>query len=129
MFQNSDIAKLLIRLSVGIMMLFHGVEKIMNGINGVKHLTTTAGFPEFFAYGVYVGEVIVPIFIILGLYARVASLFLAINMAMAIFLAYGNSLFALGKNGAPLIELPLFYLVLSIVIFLLGSGRYAVNSK
>ncbi len=129
MFQNSDIAKLLLRLSVGVMMLFHGVEKIMNGINGVKHLTTKAGFPEFFAYGVYVGEVIVPIFIILGLYARVASLFLAINMAMAIFLAYGNSLFALGKNGAPLIELPLFYLVLSIVIFLLGSGRYAVNSK
>ena len=129
MFQNSDVAKLLLRISVGLMMLFHGVEKIMNGINGVKHLTINAGFPEFLAYGVYIGEVVVPIFIILGLYARVASLFLAINMAMAIFLAYGNSLFALGKNGAPLIELPLFYFILSIVIFLLGSGRYAVNSK
>ena len=54
------------------MMLFHGVEKIMHGINGVKHLTTKVGFPEFLAYGVYIGEVIVPIFIILGLYARVA---------------------------------------------------------
>jgi len=129
MFQNSDIAKLLLRVSVGIMMLFHGIEKIMHGINGIKHLTVKAGFPEFFAYGVYIGEVIVPIFIILGLYARVASLFLAINMAMAIFLAYGDSLFSLGKNGALLIELPLFYLVLSLVIFLLGSGRYSVNSK
>ena len=129
MFQNNDIAKLILRLSVGLMMLFHGVEKIINGINGVKHLTKNAGFPEFLAYGVYIGEVIVPIFIILGLYARVASVFLAINMAMAIFLAYGSSLFSLGKNGAPLIELPLFYFVLSIVIFLLGSGKYAVNSK
>ena len=129
MFQNSDIAKLLLRLLVGGMMLFHGVEKIINGINGVKHLTKSSGLPEFFAYGVYVGEVIVPIFIILGLYARTASLFLALNMAMAIFLAYGNSLFSLGKHGAPVIELPLFYLVLSIVIFLLGSGRYAVNAK
>ncbi len=129
MFQSNDIAKLLLRLSVGLLMLFHGVEKIINGINGVKHLTRSAGFPEFFAYGVYIGEVIVPIFIILGFYARVASVFLAINMAMAIFLAYGNSLFSLGKNGAPLIELPLFYFILSIVIFLLGSGKYAVNSK
>jgi putative oxidoreductase len=111
------------------MILFHGIEKIMHGINGVKHLTINAGLPEFFAYGVYIGEVIVPIFIILGLYARVASLFLAVNMMMAIFLAFGDSIFELGKHGAPVIELPLFYLVLSVVIFLLGSGKYAVNSK
>lgn len=129
MFQNSDIAKLVMRLSLGILMLFHGVDKIINGINGVKHLTASAGLPEFLAYGVYIGEVVVPIFIILGLYARVASVVLALNMLMAIFLAHGDSLFALGKHGAPAIELPLFYLVLSISVFLLGSGRYSVNSK
>ena len=129
MFQNSDIGKLLLRLIVGIMMLFHGVEKIINGITGVKHLTVNAGIPEFVAYGVYMGEVIVPIFIILGLYARLASLVLGLNMAMAIFLAHGDTLFTLGKHGSPVIELPLFYLVLSIVIFLLGSGKYAVNNK
>lgn len=129
MFNNNDIAKLLLRLLVGGMMMFHGIEKIINGISGIKNLTKSAGLPEFFAYGVYIGEVVVPIFIILGLYARVASVFLAINMLMAIFLAYGDSLFALGKHGAPLIELPLFYLVLSIAIFLFGSGKYAVNAK
>jgi putative oxidoreductase len=129
MFQNSDIAKLIIRLSLGILMLFHGVEKIINGISGVKYLTTNAGLPEFLAYGIYVGEVVVPIFIILGLYARVASVVLALNMLMAIFLAHGGSLFALGEHGAPVIELPLFYLVLSVSLFLLGSGRYSVNSK
>lgn len=129
MFQNSDIGKLLLRLLLGTMMLFHGVDKIMNGINGVKHLTLKAGLPEFIVYGVYIGEVVVPIFIILGLYARVASLVLGLNMVMAIFLAYGNSLFALGKHGAPVIEMPLFYLLVSVVIFLIGSGRYGVNSK
>jgi putative oxidoreductase len=129
MFQSNDVGKLLVRLLVGIMMLFHGVDKIINGIKGVKQLTVNAGLPEFIAYGVYVGEVVVPIFIILGLYARVASVFLAINMIMAIFLAYGGSLFSLGKHGAPLIELPLFYLVLAVAIFLLGSGKYAVNQK
>ena len=129
MFQSPDIAKLLLRVTVGIMILFHGFEKIIHGINGVKHLTVSSGLPEFFAYGVYIGEVAVPVFIILGLYARVASLVLALNMSMAIFLAYESSLFSLGKHGAPVIELSLLYLVASISIFLLGSGKYAVNNK
>lgn len=125
----NDIAKFILRLTVGIMILFHGIEKIINGISGVKHLTTSAGLPEFLAYGVYIGEVVMPILIILGLYARVASLVLAFNMLVAIFLAYGNSLFSLGKHGAPSFELPFLYLVMSIVIFMIGSGKYAVNSK
>ncbi|MGE0739186.1 hypothetical protein [Sulfurimonas sp.] len=50
-------------------------------------------------------------------------------MAMAIFLAYGNSLFTLGKHGAPVFELPFLYLVLSLMIFVFGSGKYALNGK
>ena len=129
MFNNSDIVKLILRLFVGVMILFHGVHKLIHGIGGVKNLTVNAGLPEFVAYGVYVGEVVVPIFLILGLYARVASVFLTINMSMAIFLAYGQNLFSLGKSGAPVSELALFYLVVSIAIFLLGTGKYGVNSK
>ncbi len=124
-----DITKLFLRLTVGIMMLFHGLHKIIHGIGGVKELTVAAGLPEFLAYGVYVGEVVVPIFILLGAYARAASLILALNMAVAIFLAYGNSLFTLGKHGAPAFELPFLYLVLSLMIFVFGSGKYALNGK
>jgi putative oxidoreductase len=125
----NDIAKLFLRLTVGVMILFHGVDKIINGISGVKYLTTNAGLPEFLAYGVYIGEVVVPVFIIFGIYARAASLVLALNMLIAIFLAYGDSLFVLGKHGAPSFELPFLYLIMSIVIFIIGSGKYAVNSR
>lgn len=125
----NDIAKLVLRLTVGIMILFHGVEKITNGIKGVKYLVTNSGLPEFLAYGVYVGEVVLPILILLGLYARVAALLLAFNMAVAIFLAYGGSLFELGKFGAPLMELPLLYLIMSLLVFMFGSGKYGVNTK
>ncbi|MDQ1245341.1 MAG: putative oxidoreductase [Campylobacterota bacterium] len=124
-----DIAKLILRLSVGVMVLFHGVDKIINGIGGVKQLSVSAGLPEFLAYGVYVGEVIVPILILLGAYARVASLILVFNMCVAIFLAYGNSLFTLGKHGAPVFELPFLYIVMSLMIFVFGSGKYALNTK
>lgn len=126
---SNDFAKLLLRLSVGIMILFHGLDKIINGIGGIKHLVISAGLPEFFAYGIYIGEIVMPIFIILGAYARVASAVVALNMAVAIFLAYGGAIFSLGKHGAPVFELPFLYLVMSIVIFILGSGKYALNAK
>lgn len=129
MFYSPDIAKLILRLSVGILMLFHGFEKVVNGISGVRYLTTNAGLPEFLAYGVFIGELVFPVLIILGLYARVASIGLAFNMLMAIFLAHGTHLFELGKHGAPTFELPFLYMIVSIAIFLLGSGKYAVNSK
>ncbi len=129
MFQSPDVGKLILRLSIGIMMLFHGFDKVINGINGVRYLTTNAGLPEFFAYGVFIGELVFPMFIILGLYSRVAALGLALNMLFAIFLAYGSTLFELGKHGAPVIELPFLYLAASIVIFLSGPGKFAVNSK
>lgn len=128
MLQNSDIAKLLLRLSVGVLIGFHGVHKLIHGLGGIESMLVKAGFPEIFAYGVYVGELIAPIFIILGLYARVASLILAFNMLAAIFLAYGFS-FTLSKHGGLAMESALLFFLMSLVIFFLGSGKYSVNSK
>ena len=128
MFQSSDIAKLLLRVSVGVLILFHGIHKVIHGIDGVKAMLSSAGLPELLSYGVYVGELIAPIFIILGLYARVASLILGLNMLVAIFLAYGFS-FSLAKYGGLALESPLMFLIMSFLIFLLGSGKYSVNNK
>jgi len=128
MFNQPDLAKLLLRLSVGVLMMFHGVHKLIHGIGAIKSMAVNAGLPEFFAYGVYVGELIAPLFIILGLYARVAAAVLALNMVAAIGLAFGFTL-ALTQHGGLAIELPLLFLILSILIILLGSGKYAVNAK
>ncbi|MDF1876785.1 DoxX family protein [Sulfurimonas sp. SAG-AH-194-L11] len=125
---NTDIAKLILRLSVGVLILFHGIHKVIHGTDGVKAMLSSAGLPEALAYGVYLGELVAPIFIILGLYARVASMVLGINMIMAIFLAYGFS-FSLAKYGGLAIESPLLFLIMSILIVLLGSGKYSVNNK
>ncbi len=128
MFQNPDIAKLLLRVSLGVLILFHGIHKVIHGIGGVKSLVVSAGLPEFLAYGVYFGELIAPIFIILGLYARVAATALFFNMLVAIYLAYGFSL-TLSKTGGLSWETPLLYLIMSLLVILFGSGKYAVNSK
>ncbi len=128
MFNTTDIAKLILRVSVGILILFHGIHKMIHGVESIKKMLIGHSIPEFFAYGVYFGELIAPIFIILGLYARIASGVLALNMLMAMFLAYSFSL-SLGKYGGLSVESPLLFFIMSILIALLGSGKYAVNNK
>jgi putative oxidoreductase len=128
MFYKPDIAKLILRLSLGVLMLFHGVHKLIYGIDGVSAMLNAHGLASFFAYGVYMGELIAPIFIILGLYARAASAVLAFNMLTAIYLAYGFSM-TFSKYGGLVWETPLLYLIMAVLVILLGSGRFAVNSK
>jgi len=128
MFYQADIAKLLLRLTLGILILFHGIHKLIHGIGGVEALVHSHGLPAFLAYGVYVGELIAPIFIILGLYGRFAAALLAINMFMAIYLAYGFS-FILSKYGGIAWETAFLFFMMSVVVVLLGGGKYAINSK
>ncbi|WP_297482506.1 DoxX family protein [Sulfurimonas sp.] len=123
-----DIAKLLLRVTLGSLLLAHGIHKLIHGIGGVHALVVSAGLPAFFAYGVYVGELIAPLFVILGLYGRIASGVVAFNMLMAIYLAYGFHL-SFTKYGAFSFETPLMFFVMALVIVLIGTGRYGVNSK
>ncbi len=125
--KNDDAAKLILRLTVGILMLSHGIGKIMHGIDGVQAMTVAVGLPQWFAYGVYIGEVIAPILLIVGYYGRMAALVITFTMANAIYMANGGDLFALNTFGAPVIELPLFYMMAALAIFLLGSGKYSIR--
>lgn len=125
--KNEDAAKLILRLTVGILMLTHGIGKIMHGIDGVQAMTVAVGLPQWFAYGVYIGEVIAPVLLIVGYYGRIAALIIAFTMANAIYMANGSALFALNKFGAPVIELPIFYLMTALAIFFLGSGKYSIK--
>lgn len=123
-----DVGNLILRAGVGFLILFHGVHKAVHGIDGIKFLVTKASLPEFIAYGVYFGEIVFPILIILGLFTRIASLSLAFNMLVAILLAYGNDIFSLGKMGGLTIELPLIFLLSSLTIAFIGAGKYSVDN-
>jgi len=127
--RDFDLASLLLRLLVGGMLLFHGFHKVIHGVGSIKIMLQGAHFPEFLAYGVFLGELIAPLLLILGLYSRVGALIVVVNMMIAIYLAYGESLLALNKYGGPFIELSVFYIVASLAIFLMGPGKYGVNQR
>ena len=57
---GEDAAKVLLRLAVGGLMLFHGVQKIRHGVDWMYPLLEAKGLPTFIAYGSYFGEVAAP---------------------------------------------------------------------
>jgi putative oxidoreductase len=122
-----DLAKLLLRLAVGVLILLHGVGKIRGGPGFILDIVEKAGLPNPFGYLVYVGEVLAPLLVIVGLWTRLAALVIAINMVFAIALVHTGELLQLSPTGGWALELQGLYLVVPIAIALLGAGRYSIG--
>ncbi|NTV05115.1 MAG: DoxX family protein [Chlorobiaceae bacterium] len=126
-FNNSDVGKLLLRVSVGTLMLFHGVNKLQHGYGFVEQMLLKAGFPGYLSHGILVGELLAPFFMVLGLYTRQAALIQAFVMVMAIYLVHTKELFSVTAHGGYALELPILYLFGSLAVFFLGAGRFSVS--
>ena len=124
-----DIGKLLLRLALGVFMLFHGYAKIVKGVSGIEASLLAAGLPAWVAYGVYIGEVVAPVLVLLGFYARVGGLLILVNMIFAISLSHASQLFDLGRSGGWALELQGFFLLTGLVVALIGPGRFGINRR
>jgi putative oxidoreductase len=124
---NDHISKLIIRLSCGGMLLLHGLGSVRNGIDHVKRMVTSSGLPEFISYGNYVGEVVAPIFLIIGYKSRIAALVVALNMLMSILLGHRDIAFMRNDFGGWMIETNVFYMMTALAMFFSGSGKYSLS--
>jgi putative oxidoreductase len=88
---------------------------------------TKAGLPGQLGYLVYVGEVLAPLLVIVGLWTRPAALLMFVTMIVAVGLVHMNDLLLLTKNGGWALELQGLFLFGSLAIALLGAGRYSVG--
>jgi len=125
---HDDLAKLLLRVTLGVLILLHGIAKVSGGPDFVMGAVGKAGLPAQFAYLVYVGEVIAPLLLIAGVITRAAALVVAINMAFAVLLVHVPQLFTLSNTGGWALELQGMYFVAALTVALLGAGRYALSS-
>ncbi|KAA1051892.1 DoxX family protein [Pseudocitrobacter sp. 73] len=126
MLSHEDFGKLLLRLAVGGLMLFHGLHKLFAGIDGISAMLVAKGFPGFIAYGVLVGEVVAPVLIILGVLTRLSALVLAFTMVVAWLMVAMGKTFALDAVGAWAIESIVYYFIGGMAIAFLGAGKYAL---
>lgn len=129
MKKNIDIGLLLLRITVAFLMLLHGISKLQHGIDGIQTAMASNGIPAFVAYGVYIGEVIAPLLIIIGWRTRIAGLLVFITMVVAVLVAHPADILKLNNHGAAAIELQLLFGIGALALFFTGAGKYAVSSK
>jgi putative oxidoreductase len=124
---NDDLGKLVLRATLAILILFHGVSKLVTGVDPIMGMLAKAGLPTALAFLVYVGEVIAPLMILFGIWARLGAVIVAINMIVAVALAHGSQIFTMGKTGGWALELQGFFFFTALAVALLGAGRYSMG--
>jgi putative oxidoreductase len=116
---------LLLRLSVGVMMIHHGQEKLADPQQFASTYVASLHlpFPLFFAYAAGFSELIGSWLVIFGLLTPLGALALTGTMAVA---AYQHVLTA-GLN-IYVLELVALYLGGSLALLLVGPGRYSFDA-
>lgn len=126
-----DIGKLILRTGVAAMILVHGISKITNPgqVDFIIELLTTVGLPGFIAYGVYIGEILAPIAMIIGYRTKIAAAILTATMVVVILLGHQTEIFPLSDFVYWGIELQLSFLLGALAVSFLGAGKIALSSK
>jgi len=99
---------------------------LIHGADYITGVVTAAGLPSFLAWGVYIGEVLAPALLLVGLWTRIAALVIAVNMLFALVLVHGAEFATLNQTGGWALELQGMFLGTAIAIALLGAGRYSL---
>jgi len=124
-----DLAKLLLRVTLGVLILLHGIAKLNGGLSGITGMVEAQGLPGFLGYAVLIGEVVAPLMVIAGFHARIGAVLIALNMVVAIVLVHMGELGSFNAQGGWALELQGMFLATAVAIALLGPGRFSVNGR
>lgn len=126
-FVDAKTSAMILRVFAALFMIYgHGWGKLMNVFNG----NFPAGFdpigigPELSMILAAFAEGVCAFLILIGFWTRLASLFLVVNMLVAIFFYHIPAGDAFGG-----MELAIFYLLAWVVIFLIGPGKYSIDDN
>ena len=125
--RDQDFGLLVLRVSTGGLLLFHGFSKLINGVGPIGGMLTAMGLPSFIAYGTLLVELVAAMFIVFGLWTRAAAVAVAFNMVIAILMVHVSQIFSLTPEGGWAIELPMLYLLPALALVFTGGGRYAIT--
>ncbi len=127
-FQSEDFGKLLLRMTVGGLLVFHGISKLLHGISWLPLMLQMHGIPGFIAYGVFVAEVVAPVLIVVGWKTRLFALTIVFEMVVIIWLVFRDRMFTVKPAGGGwTIELEVFFLVAALTLYFTGAGKYRLS--
>ncbi|WP_448823456.1 DoxX family protein [Capnocytophaga sp.] len=129
--KNRDLGLLILRLTVGLLMIPHSINKLLHpdAFAFVQSTLEVKGLPTFIAYGVFIGEIVAPLLIVLGFRSRLAALVMFLNGLATLYLAYSDKLSALTPHGGWAPELPALFFLGALALFFTGGGKYALSTR
>lgn len=118
---NSDLATLLLRLLFGGMFTYYGYNKIINYDAILPMFGDIIGIGSKLSFNLVIfAEFFCGILIAVGLFTRFAVVPTFIAMAVAFFIAHAADPFEVKA-------LAFMFMMLSLPIFISGSGRYSID--
>lgn len=126
-FHSDDVAKLLVRLSIGWVMLPYGIDYAKDGLDFIFGVLKDNGLPAFLAYGALIGELVAPILVLIGWQSRIGGALIAFTMFMSILLAHRDIAFQYNEFGGWSIALNAMLVNGGLAIFFGGAGKYSVS--
>ncbi len=124
---SEQFGKLLLRLGVGGLVLFHGFHRLLTGLDPVRDLLASHHLPEALAYAVYFGEIVGPVLIILGLFTRVGALLIALEVLALVLLSGAGQVLVIAPDGGYSLEIESLYFASALAIMLVGGGRLTLG--
>ena len=126
---REDLGRLVLRVTLALLLLFHGLSKLVGGVGFITGMLEKMGLPGAIGYLVYIGEVVAPLLMLVGLWTRAAALVVAGNMIVAVLLVHTKEFFTMSQTGGWALELQGMYFFAAIAVALLGAGRYSIGGR
>ena len=115
-------AMLLLRLSIGFLMMWHGYDKLLHFSKIHNQFLNFMGLGSTFSLTLVIfAEFFCSLFLVLGLFTRLSAIPLIITMCVALFKVHQGDFFGKGEIDA-------LYLISYMVLLFLGPGRVSVDS-
>lgn len=116
----------LLRIALGTMWIAHALLKLLVfTLPGTAQYFASIGLPGMLAYPVFAAELLGGLALLLGVYARQVALALLPIMVAAAWVHVPNGWVHTSPNGGW--EYPVFLVVASLVLWLVGDGAWALK--
>lgn len=134
---DDDASALVARLALGIVILPHGLQKLLGMFGGAGFTATvdyfvSSGLPAFLAVLIIIGEALGSLGLILGFLSRVAALGITIIMLGAILtvhIKFGFFMNWTGTQAGEGFEFHIMAIGLALVVLIKGGGLWSVDAS
>lgn len=127
--RNADYAAFVLRLSLGVMYVAHGMLKLLVfGPDGTAGFFEAIGLPGLFGHATMYAEIFGGLLLISGVGSRLVAAALIPVLAGSIALVHGGKGWLFSAEGGGW-EYPAFLIAASVVQVLLGDGAFALRRR